>query len=496
MKKVASLLIALGLTMSGGVPAMAQDDNTPPAFVDVEWQIAHYNGGDPQFGWFSAYEAFDPANDIAFELDIIWITVTVFDPDFDGEEGDGVHYTNQTLWLPYPGYVAPEPPPIANDRFLFFPQEEGLKPPEGTTLTFEFFFQVPPFAGKNQARLRGLIDYDVEWLLRIIISNTEDPGCSSGVRGLVGPPCEEAVDIWDQTFRAIENPVLAAPNPPPFADAGADRTVPAGVEVILDGSRTLDNFNQGFNVASEDIFEKDQLTYTWEWISGPARVDPIQADPADPVATVYLDIPNDPSDPNDLYYEYRLTVDDNVNALPSTDAVRITVVDELPEKNPPVAIIEGPASARPVGSIITLVSRSYDPDRLDDPNGVLLEYRWQQTNELGGPLDPDELQDAFQPLGGMTEKTSSWQALTAGTFYFRLLVDDDDFRSNARFSVEVIDTETGGAMETAGDSPSGSGATGESGAGEQGLTGSAGCGAGILPLAVAPLAMCVLRRRR
>ncbi|MFQ5806854.1 MAG: hypothetical protein ACE5I3_10430, partial [Phycisphaerae bacterium] len=230
------------------------------------------------------------------------------------------------------------------------------------------------------------------------------------------------------------------------------------------------------------------LTFTWEWISGPVRVDPVQTDPSDPIAIVTLTVPG--------VYEYRLIVDDNVNALPSTDTVRITVVDELPPKTPPVAIIEGPANAQPVGAIITLVSRSTDPDRPDDPNGLLLDYRWQQTNELGGPLAPEELQDAFQPLSGLTEKKSTWQAITPGTFYFRLLVDDGDFRSSARFSVEVIDTETGGSTAAAGNSPAAGGSNSGDGASQQqSLPTPAFCGAGMLPVAVLPLALCVMRRR-
>ena len=121
--------------------------------------------------------------------------------------------------------------------------------------------------------------------------------------------------------------------------------MPAGFEIILDGSRTFDSFNQGFDVGSEDVFEKDDLSFTWEWISGPTRVNPVQTDEGDPTATVFLTV----ADPNEPYV-YRLTVDDNVNALPSTDSVAITVVEELEDKNPPVAVIEGPASARTLGS--------------------------------------------------------------------------------------------------------------------------------------------------
>lgn len=500
MRRTGLLFVAAGLAMLGAIPAAAQN-NAPPVITNVAWGIYRNIGGDPSFGPFDPPlnldpTPFNPNADLARELDLITLDVTVVDPDFTEEADDQVYYLKQTAWIPYDGYLAPEPPVIGDDQDKFLPEEEGLSPAAGqTSLTIPFVFQVPAFDGQNQAKLRGRIPYDVRWILHLMVSNTQDPGCTTGPYyysdGYISYPCDEAVNSWDQLFYAVENPVLIGPNPPAFADAGADRTVPAGYSVILDGSRSIDNYNRGFDVGSTNVFDKDTLTYTWEWVSGPVRVDPVQDSPHDPQATVKLDVPNDPSDPHNQYYEYRLTVDDNVNALPTQDSVRITVVDELPTENPPVAIIEGPASARPVGSIITLVSRSYDPDRPDDPNGVLLSYRWQQTNELGGPLSADELQEAFQPLGGMTEKTASWQALKVGTYYFRLLVDDDLFRSSAQFSVEVIPTETAGAEETAGNGAS-SGDTSSTG---QDLAAPTACGAGMLPVAITPLALCLLRRR-
>lgn len=498
MRKLALRAVVFGVTISGGVHAFGQgEENTPPVIQDVSWEIARNVGGDAMFGPWEPFVAFDPATENAFELDLILLTVTVFDPDFDGEEGDGIFFLNQTLWIPVPGYPAPEPPPIGEDRFQFFPEDEGLKPASGTTLEFEILFQVPAFVGRNQARLRGIIDFDVRWMFHLLVSNEQSPDCTSYVSGLVDLPCEEAVDAWNQFFYAVENPVLIAPNAPPFADAGADRTVPAGFEVILDGSRTFDAFNIGFDVGDANVFEKDTLTFTWEWLSGPVRVDPVQTDSRSPYAVVTLSVPNDPNDPNNQYYEYRLTVDDNVNALPSTDTVRITVLDQLPPMTPPIAVIEGPANAQPVRSVITLVSRSTDADHPEDPNGILLTYRWQQTNELGGPLAPEELLDAFQPLAGLTSKVSSWQALKVGTFHFRLLVDDGDFRSSARFSVEVIETETGGVTERADSGPTTQSTVShdEGSSGSQNLPAPTLCGAGMLPVAVVPLGLCVLRRR-
>ncbi len=468
--------------VAGALPVVAQDDDVPPIIESISLEIAR-NQGVTLFGPFDPFVPFDPASELAREGDWIRITVVVIDDDLP-DNADSIFVRKQSEWLPLLGSPAPEPPPMPGDTTNFrAPRYTSI---DVGTATFVLDFIIPEWLGVNQARLRGEIDWDVRWFVTIAVSPEEEPG--------------EDTPISTASFvlYGVEQLAFRPSNPPPFADAGPDQTVPMGIVVILNGSRTFDLYNAGFDVTSEDVFEKDMLTYTWEWISGPLRVDPVEypaGDPHSPIALVTLDVPNDPDDPNDVYV-YRLTVDDNVNALPSTDSVRIRVLVELPPRTPPRAVIEGPANPQPVGTIVTLVSRSTDPDRPDDPNGILLDYRWEQTNELGGHLESDELQDAFVALSGQTEKTSTWQALRPGTFYFRLLVDDGDFISNATFSVEVVETATGG-VTVAGDgatirSDSGSG---DGTARDGGLSGPSLCGAGMLPLAVVPLALCVLRRR-
>lgn len=463
-----------GLAVSAR-PALAQGEGeSPPIIQSVSFEIARNQGVDPYFGPFDPNEPFDPASELAREGDWILITVVVSDADLPDEE---LFVRKTSTWLPWPASPSPEPPQMPGDTPNF--HAPLYRSVGAGTATIYFRFLVPQWLGANQARLRGVIDWDVRWEIQIEVSNSESPGE------------EDPVDVYSFVLYAVEQVAFRPPNPPPFADAGSDRVVPRGMRIILDGSRTYDYYNVGFDVTNENIFEKDTLTFTWEWISGPVRVDPEQDDPHSPYAIVQLDVP-DPNQP----YVYRLLVDDNVNALPSSDTVQITVLDELPPETPPVAIIEGPAHAQPVGSVVTLVSRSYDPDRPDDPNGLLLEYRWQQTSELGEPLAPEEFRDAFQPLTGLTEKQSSWQALTPGTFYFRLLVSDGQFLSNATFAVEVIERETSAVTETA-DSAADKAADSGSTPDELAPTLPAGaCGAGFLPLAAAPLAYCLVARRR
>ncbi len=466
--KRACLGVTVVFLLVGALPAIAQDGDAPPIIDSITWEIARNQGASSVWGPFDPYVLFNPATELAYEGDLIRLTIVILDDGLP-DSADNIYIRKRSVWWPYLGYSAPEPPPVDGDTPHFIAPFYSFIGAGTATCTITFF--IPEWPGPNQARLSGQINWDVRWLVFIEVCDQEDPGDDT------------PISIWSYFLYAVENTAFRPGNPPSFADAGADQVVLIGREVTLDGSRTFDAYNVGFDQNDENIFEKDYLTYTWEWLSGPVRVDPIQTDPHDPTATITLAVPNDPNNAND-FYEYRLLSDDNVNALPSTDSVRIYARESLEERNPPLAIIEGPANAVSVGTIVTLVSRSTDPD---DPDGENLEYRWQQTDELGGPLPTDNLRNVFQPLSGMTEDTVTFQALMTGTFYFRLLVDDGFYRSIARFSVEVIDNATGGASVGA-----------DGAGGDEALTspfGSALCGAGMLPLAALPLALCLMRRR-
>ena len=483
------------------VPAgFAQDEgNTLPTIEIIQWVVTRDGASTIWYDRDGAIGTLERiSTDRHQELDDVTVTIEVLDADWVGDESDQneqdeeifLRLTAEGVLFGFeigrPGLgeiTPPQPPPFADDEvsdeFFGATEDEGFRP-EGDPLrvVYTFRFQVPEFLGKNQLRLRGIINFDVAWILRFWASNEKQVDDDSSLN-------RAAV-----TLLALENPSLGPPNPQAFADAGADRTVPVNTIVVLDGSRTFETFNIGFDPDDDrNIFEKDILSFTWEWVSGPTRVDPEPEEPGNPRnprATVMFD-----EDETGVYV-YRLLVDDNVNALPSTDSVTITVVYSLPARNAPVAVIAGPANAVPVGAIVTLYGDE-DPQGNTlsfDPDGDDLTYRWQQTNELGGPLAPEELQTAFQPLTGLDQPQSSWQALTPGIFFFRLLVDDGSFRSSATFSVEVVATATGGASdELTFSSPSGD-------QGDSRETTPMFCGSGLLlPLAVVPLALSVMRRR-
>jgi len=175
------ILIVLGLAASVVPASLAQDEgNAPPRITNAVWEISRLSA--LLGGWFiyAPYVPFDPATELANERDYFRVTVTIVDPDWTGEEeGDDEVFVRQvSAWIPYDGYLDPEPPPVPGDDHAFQPEEgQGLSPPEGQTqLDYMFRFQVPEFEGKNQARLRGLIDYDVRWLMQFVVSNSQDPG--------------------------------------------------------------------------------------------------------------------------------------------------------------------------------------------------------------------------------------------------------------------------------------------------------------------------------
>ncbi len=418
--------------------AQPDDGNAPPLVQSIEWRIFRNPTSVLLLASplpFNAMAPFDPDTDTARELDVLVGRVTATDPDFAGGDdnggGDGIYFLQQAIWIPVPGYPAPEPPPIPQNRTTFTPEEgDGLAPaPPATTVDFFVVFTIPPYTGRNQARLRGDINYDVAWSFLIALSNEQQPdGCNFDIEGfLEGCVPTSGVTIFTDLIFAVENPVVQPANPPVFADAGADVMVAAGSTVQLDGTRTFDSYNTGFSALDPEVLDKDDITYAWEWIGGPERVDPIVRDPvnAPAIAEVTLNTVGN--------YSFRLLASDGVNPIPTSDAVLVEVVSTIPENRAPRAAISRPTPVIVTGSIITL-----DGTPSSDPDGDPLSFRWRQTDELGGVLPFSELRDVFQPLGGIETPISSWQAIRPGTYYFRLLVSDGRLEDSARVEINVV----------------------------------------------------------
>jgi len=414
--------------------APGQDDGAPPRIENLQWFIMRSLTGDPAGDYTGVLEPFDPRLDIAQESDYIYVRATISDADWAlTEEGnldpdsDPVRVSLVAQWRYPAGYPAPEPPPVPG-TFSEYRPEDGIGPnviQQGRPLLlYDFEMLIPRFQGVSQARLRGLIDWDVSWLVVFGVESTdstdEDP-----VRHRVGA-----------MLYAIQHPGNRPTNPRPFADAGASQTIASGTTARLDGSRTFDSFNAGFDSGLPDVFEKDQLSYTWEWITGPTRVDPVYPDlvGTPQIALVRLDVPG--------VYVYRLLVDDGVNPGVSTQSVTVNVVAELPPDDAPKAIITGPAAPGRVGETITLsAGSSFDPQERP------LTYSWRQTDERGNSLTAADVMRMYQPLSGTSTDTLTWQATQTGTFYFRLIVSNGSKSDTAAFTVVI---EPGPPRTTAG----------------------------------------------
>ncbi|MCA9242756.1 MAG: hypothetical protein KDA32_02285 [Phycisphaerales bacterium] len=488
-------LVFTGLALA--VPVFAQD-NVPPTVQLISWEVTAPMGG-------ATTTVFSPTvgnrgdidNYIHREGDIVTVGLLIqdlnWDPNtmMDGNNPAATPEDQDTIRVrvysqPLGLDRSPVAPPISS-AFLFpalgmIPLgefvpggEDGLPPtsssdgfPPPDQLFVELVFEVPEFAGVSQRRLRGLQMFDVEWVLVIEVVN-EIP--SEGGR----VPTNAT-----QFFGAIQAPSDAI-NPPPFADAGPDQRVPVGTTVTLDAARTFDGSNIGFNPDSPDVLNADRLIYSWEWVTGPVRVDPEQVDPADATAKATLNTIGT--------YVFRVSADDQVNSLPSTAEVTIEAVAELPPNRKPTAVITAPVTQILEGGILTLSgAESFDPDEDAD-----LKYRWRQVDELGANLKGEDVENLFQPISGLEEQTAMWQALKPGTFYFRLIVNDGEFVSTATTSIEVLaDTNSARTARQV----NGTGNVAD--AADSGATpviNTPACGLGVGLLGLAPLALLPMRRR-
>ncbi len=420
---------------------------------------------------------FDPNTDIANEGDRILILVPFSDVELGEVDENGnrtkpqeFYALKQSTWLldfPDP----PEPPPVGGDTSIYFPAPNlEVDPPPATTGRFVYIFRIPEFNGPSQARLRDPVGhpYDVGWLVLICLANVREP--EPGFASCILLP-----------LVAKENFVLRPPNPPTFADAGPDQTVALNTLVTLDARGTFDAWNIGFDLADPNVFEKDRLTFIWEWVSGPARVEPTQSSIYSPLATVTLTVRGD--------YVYRVIATDGFTVPPSVDTVNIFArnASELPSANRrPVASAIGPAANVTVGQVITLDGRGSS-----DPDGDTLNYRWKQTNEVGGELTFDEVAAAFQPMSGLREAVSTWRAVAPGTYNFLLVVTDPYGQADSTPVTVTVVSGTAGQTVNRGTTAGADGGAVTVPAPVAPL----GCGAGLAPLLVVPLVLRMMRGR-
>jgi hypothetical protein len=490
--KRSHLLILLPTALLACAGAFAQSQESPPTINSITFSYApaiETATGVVRDTFTPCGQGlpYDPANasDVREELDTIFIDVVFTDPDFEDDDmnplppgvplADSENIFYELFSTPLFAALPPVPGPLAESTNGFV-QVSGLRT-TGTPNQRRFCLSVvlPQINGRSIARLRGEALADAAYSIRISLANDQDP---------------EENEVVRRNFTVYFNKsrFFLGPNPPPFASAGADAMVEVGRTVRLDGRLSFDGTNIGFG-DNGTVFERDELTYTWEWLSGPVRIDPTYPDPVNQPAIAEVT-------PTQIgEYVYRLTVSDNFNPLPSQDIVTLTVVSGRPPDRRPIARISGPTAPVVVGSVIQL-----DAGGSLDPDGDALTYRWVQTDELGAVLDPTLLRQVFQPIGGLDSPVSSWQALQPGTYFFRLLVSANGLTDTETFRVEVVNSSPNlfGSVGTAG-SPRGSERDGADDAEVAGVsenqTLAPACGPSMLPLAAIAMGLGLMRRR-
>ena len=432
MKRVSLVITWLA---AGSVVASSWAQESPPFPIDVVSIQISRNLSGTYVGPFGPFEDFDPDSDSAKEFDAIEVVIKITDPDWSIEfpdDGGELQFEVETFysralssWDPLLG-ESPTPAPIPwvgafiETAPVGLVQEPGPAGPIPTALaTFGPFF-IPDFIGPTQQNLRDPDQPDGAWTLFFDLADDQDA---------------EVFTRSSLSFVVFANELNQPSNPGPRAEAGADQRVLINSTVTLDASRSFDGYNVGFDPTLPNIFDGDTLTYTWDFVSGPAVVNPIQSDPSSPTATVTLNDPSDADPDNLVPYVFRVTASDNQSPTSTSDTVEILVFTEMPPNEPPSATITVVTPTPLVGDQVVLSALGST-----DPEVGELTYLWQQTDELGNPIGPEDLDAFFQPLSDVESPTVDWVATRAGTFYFRVLVTDDGGLTDTAFvSITVLD---------------------------------------------------------
>jgi hypothetical protein len=176
--------------------------------------------------------------------------------------------------------------------------------------------------------------------------------------------------------------VISTVNSRPVGNAGANRTVPVGAEVVLDGS------------ASTDV-DGDPLSFSWSFVSVPAASGTLLTDATAIRPSFHVTVPG-------LYIVQLVVNDGRANGVPSTTV--ISTINSAPVAN------AGAAGGAVVGQTVQL-----DGTHSGDADGDPLSFRWSLISKPERSaailLDPATVRPSFRMD-------------VAGTYVAQLVVND------------------------------------------------------------------------
>lgn len=175
---------------------------------------------------------------------------------------------------------------------------------------------------------------------------------------------------------------------PPSADAGRDRTLCAGTDVLLDGSGSFDP-------------DGDTIRYSWRFISLPEGSSSVLHAAATPSPYFTADTAGE--------YRVRLTVTDPEPAA-LTDSDDVIITAEACNQSP-VAVISGESAVCSLPAAVELSGEdSYDPD------GEITAYKWEMLKKPAA---------SAAQLSSLSTGKTSFTADLPGVYAISLMVRDN-----------------------------------------------------------------------
>lgn len=211
-------------------------------------------------------------------------------------------------------------------------------------------------------------------------------GCGGG-----GSDGEDTAPVTEQP--GGQNPGGQNPggqNRQPTANAGSDRAVQVGAQVVLDGSGSTDP-------------DGDALAYSWTLVTRPAGSSAALSGANTVQPTFTADVAG--------RYDVRLIVNDGkVDSAPDTVSITAQAGSGSPGGNRAPTANAGPDRSVTVGTLVTL-----DGAMSSDPDGDQLTYRWTLESRPAG---------SQATLSGTTAAQVTFTADVAGQYVARLVVND------------------------------------------------------------------------